>query len=108
MQDVRGISVTDKALIGAFMQGAIYSWIKDAKKGDRFAVRDLVGGANKYWDGTPLHVLFLKHKALKKSDAAANKQAGIELGWLVKTLLEADKRRFRQIRGFVNTYEWVD
>lgn len=45
LREVHGISDIHKSLIKAFMQGAVYSWVKN-RKGDSFAVRDLMGGEN--------------------------------------------------------------
>ena len=107
LRDVRGISDTDKALIKAFMQGAVYSWVKN-RKGEQLAVRDLVGGENFEWMGTPLYVLYEKHINAGKSIKPAIKAAAIDLGWLVKTVLSQDKRTFEAGKGgLVSTYRWV-
>lgn len=60
LREVYGIDDFQKALIKAYMQGAIYSWVKN-KKGELFAIRDLVGGENYEWAGTPLYALWEKH-----------------------------------------------
>ena len=41
----------------AFLQGAVYCWCKN-RKDDWFAARDLLGGNNYYWQGTPLIPLY--------------------------------------------------
>ena len=103
LRDVYGISDADKALIKAFMQGAVYCWVKN-RQGDWFAVRDLMGGMNADWNGTPLQVLFEKHIDVGKDEDQAFTAAGIDLGWLVKTILDEDSRTFEVVTEEVNKY----
>lgn len=110
LRDVSGITADEKDAICRFMQGAVYAWVKD-HRGEPFAVRDLMGGANFEWEGTPLYVLFAKHKEQGKDNQAAIRAAGRDLGWLVKAVLETDKRTFVVGKaggktGPVNTYRW--
>jgi hypothetical protein len=106
LRDVSGISDDDKNLIKAFMQGAVYCWVKN-RRDEWFAVRDLMGGPNFNWDGTPLQVLFDKHIEAGKYEDSAVKAAGIDLGWLVKTVLDEDRRTFEIIKEeLVNKYRW--
>jgi len=107
LREVKGIEPSAMALIGAYMQGAIYSWVKNLS--DRpFSVRDLVGGENYDWNGTPLIVLYEKHMNQGKDEDSAVKAAGIDLGWIVKSLLSEDKRTFDVgTNGLVKTYRWV-
>ena len=107
LQTVSCISDEDIQLIKAFMQGTIYSWIKN-RKDEWFAVRDLMGGENFEWQGTPLYVLYLKHVNSGKNEDDAIKGAAIDLGWIVKSLLSEDKRTFEStVAGQVSTYKWV-
>ncbi len=106
LRDVTGINDSEKALIKAFMQGAIYSWVKNCDK--PFAVRDLVGGENFDWNGTPLQVLYNKHISVGKTHEAAVEDAAKDLGWLVKAVLDEDKRTFEVGKaGLVSSYKWV-
>jgi hypothetical protein len=107
IREVSGLSDDQRNAIRHFMQGAVYCWVKN-RKSERFAVRDLMGGQNTRWHGTPLMVLYENHKARGKDDAAAIEAAGQDLGWLVKRFLSEDKRTFEfDNAGFVNTYRWV-
>jgi len=107
LRDVRGIGDTEITLIKAFMQGAVYSWVKN-RIDEPFAVRDLVGGENFDWDETPLIALYEKHINGGKDNASAIKAAARDLGWLVKTVLAEDKRTFIPSKaGLVNHYRWV-
>jgi hypothetical protein len=90
LRDVSGISEIEKELIKAFMQGAVYCWVKN-RKDEQFAVRDLMGGENFDWNGTPLQALYDKYNRAGKDDKSAIKAAAIDLGWIVKSLLDADK-----------------
>jgi hypothetical protein len=106
-RDVRGISDHEKTLIKTFMQGAVYSWIKN-QKDKSFSVRDLMGGENFEWEGTPLQVLYEKHLSKGKSNTEAIEAAAKDLGWLVKTVLIDDKRTFTSdISGLVRSYCWI-
>jgi hypothetical protein len=107
LRDVTGITESDKALIKAFMQGAVYSWAKN-RKDEAFAVRDLVGGENFEWSGTPLYVLYEKHIGQGKNSAEAIEAAAKDLGWLTKTVLAEDKRTFIPSKSeLVSHYRWV-
>lgn len=111
LRDVYGISDSEKSLIKTFMQGAIYCWIKN-RMGEPFAVRDLMGGENFEWAGTPLHALYLKHISTGKGDDEAIKSAAKDLGWLTKTVLSEDKRTFEAGKvggpdGEVSSYRWI-
>jgi hypothetical protein len=107
LREVHGIGDTEKAQIKAFLQGAVYCWVKN-RKGEPFAVRDLVGGENGNWSGTPLQVLYAKHVGQGKDDEAASDAAGRDLGWLVKSVLAEDKRTFEASKdGLVSSYRWI-
>ena len=106
LQDLTGIEDDERRLIKAFMQGAVYCWVKNRLR-EPFAVRDLMGGANFEWAGTPLYVLFQKHSRMGKDDETAVKDAGKDLGHLTKAVLYEDKRTFvRGMAGLVRSYYW--
>jgi len=89
------------------MQGAIYAWAKNfpAKP---FAVRDLVGGENGDWTGTPLFALYEAYIKHGECDEVAQSHAAQDLGWIVKNLLNNDKRTYVNTKpDDVNHYEWV-
>ena len=107
LRDVLGIDNSKKSHIKAFMQGAIYCWVKNCK-GKPFSVRDLMGGANFEWAGTPLYALYEKHIEQGKDDDSAVESAGKDLGWLMKTVMAEDKRTFEAGKaGLVSSYRWV-
>lgn len=107
LRNVTGITDEQALLIRVFLQGAVYSWVKN-RKDEQFAARDLVGGDNFEWSGTPLIVLFEKHVALDKDDDSAIAAAAKDLGWLLKRVLHEDKRHFVAGRsGLTAGYTWV-
>ncbi len=59
IRKVYGITDKEKNRILNFLQGAVYYWCKN-RKGEWFSLRDLMGGENYYWEGTPLVVLYEK------------------------------------------------
>ena len=107
LRTVHGITEEQAQAITTFMQGAVYCWVKN-RKDEPFAVRDLMGGENFLWEGTPLQVLYDKHVHGGKNHDAAVEAAGKDLGWLTKSMLHADKRTFRADHaGLVASYQWV-
>jgi hypothetical protein len=50
IRQVTGITLEQELLMRAFLQGAVYSWVKN-RTGEQFAARDLVGGENFEWEG---------------------------------------------------------
>ncbi len=107
VRDVHGITEEQKALIKAYLQGAVYSWVKN-RMGEQFAARDLVGGENFEWEGTPLYPLYQKHIDSGKGIDEAIEAAAKDLGWLMKVVLSEDKRHFEVGRsGLTAGYRWV-
>lgn len=107
LRNVSGILPTQKTAIKSFMRRAIYAWIRN-RPGQVFAVRDLVGGPNWDWSGTPLYDLFDRHHKAGKNNASAMKRAAIDLGWLVKSVLAEDKRSFLSTKTWrANGYSWI-
>lgn len=105
---VNKISELELKLIKAFIQGAIYSWAKNIGRDKWFAVRDLFGGDNFYWQGTPLEVLWKKQKLLGKSNEDAIKGAAKDLGWITKSVIDEDKRSFETRKAnLVRQYKWT-
>src|ERR1700686_1203379 len=98
LRDVHGIDEAKKAKIKAFLQGAVYCWVKN-RKDEQFAARDLVGGENVDWQGTPLYPLYHKHTDSGKDNEAAFEAAGKDLGWLLKSVLAEDKRTFEAAKS---------
>ena len=110
LRKVSGLTDTETQRIKDYMLGSIYCWIKNQKDGDSslwFAVRDLVGGENTNWDGTPLDVIYKKHLHEKTSDEAF-KQAAKDIGWIMKSVIFEDKRLFETKKeGMVRKYRWI-
>jgi len=104
LREPSGVEERDRELIRAFMQGAVYSWVKN-RHDEYFAVRDLVGGLNTDWNGTPLQILYDRHIDAGKDEQEAFEAAAKDLGWIVKTLLSDDRRIFQvEKTGLVNSY----
>lgn len=102
------ISDDELAKIKCFLQGAVYSWVKN-RKGETFAARDLVGGDNYDWHGTPLIVLYYKHINAGKNDHAAIDEAAKDIGWILKMVIHEDKRTFEDSDvGMAKGYRWIE
>lgn len=73
-------------------------WCKN-RSDEWFSIRDLMGGDNFYWEGTPLICLWEKNK-----DVVA---AGKDAGWLLKKVISDDKRTFETKKEeLVRKYRW--
>ncbi len=104
---VKGITETQVSAITSYLRGAVYCWCATSPQ-QPFAARNLVGGVNFEWQGTPLYPLFEKHIAKGKSIDAAIKDAGRDLGHLLKRTVLEDKRSFQTYRAaLVRHYRWV-
>jgi len=107
INDVHGLTDTERALISAFLLGAVYCWIKN-KKDQPFSLRDLVGGENTYWGNIPLHAIYKKHTDLGKDPHSAFEDAAKDAGWLLKRVINDDQRSFNFVKlGLVNSYSWI-
>lgn len=99
IRDVHGISGKQKQGIIDFLQGAVYCWCKN-RPDEWFSMRDLMGGDNFYWEGTPLMSLYEKHISKGKNNPEAIDRAGKDSGWLLKRVISDDKRGFKTKRRF--------
>ena len=91
-----------------YLLGAVQAWCRD-RHGEWFAARDLLGGANYYWQGTPLMPLYdyyLEHS--DGDDEYAVREAGRAAGNLLKrVLIEDSKRTYETRQGYTREYRWV-
>lgn len=89
-----------------YLLGAVQSWCRDRKE-QWFAARDLLGGANYYWQGTPLYPLFTYYQQFGDDDYAVT-QAGRAAGRLLKrVLIEDEKRTYETRQRYTREYRWV-
>lgn len=91
-----------------YLQGAVHVWCRD-RHGEWFAARDLLGGANYYWQGTPLMRLYEYYmEQSDEDDEYSITQAGRTAGHLLKrVLIEDSKRRYEVRQGYTREYRWV-
>lgn len=104
---VNGISAQDEQRIRDFLQGAVYCWCKN-REDEWFGLSDLMGGPNVQWSGTPMYVLYEKHINQDKSHEDAFDAAAKDGGWLLKRLINDDKREFEtKIEKQHREYLWL-
>lgn len=104
VREVTGISEDEKQCICYFLQGAVYCWCKNKDRG-WFALRDLMGGENYYWQGTPMLALYHKHEGQALDPV---NEAGKDAGWLLKSVIASDKRLFdTKVEALVRHYKWI-
>lgn len=103
IRDVLNITDNEKQQIFDFLQGAVYCWCKN-RPAEWFSMRDLMGGDNYYWEGTPLLVLYTKHENSGKQWEAAVKDSG----WILKRVINEDKRLFETKKEeLIRKYRWI-
>lgn len=108
IRNVGGISAEELQRIMDFLQGAVYCWCKNRPE-EWFAVRNLMGGENFNWNDTPLQVLYDKHCSNGLDDEEANKAAGKDCGWILKRVVNDDRRQFETKKeALVRHYKWVE
>lgn len=107
IRDVYDITEEEKQRIIDFLQGAVYCWCKN-RPDEWFSMRDLMGGENYYWEGTPLLVLYTKHENKGKNSETAVKDAGKDSGWILKRVTNNDQRQFETKKEeLIRKYKWV-
>ena len=115
-RNISSLNDSEKQHAKDFLQGLVYCWCKN-QPDKEFAAQYLVGGENKDWNGTPLQQVYdhyLEHykkdgKTEKEAEGSAHDQAAKDVGWLLKSMLHDDKRKFKQIKGGrVNSYKWLN
>ena len=103
VRDVTGLTADELTRIRAFLQGAVYCWCT-GRPGDWFSLRDLMGGPNRNWQGTPLFALYQKHHPAPD----AEERAGHDGGWLLKRVITDDPRTFdTREAAQIRQYRWV-
>ena len=107
-RNVNGFSETEIDEMCAFLQGAVYCWCK-INQDKWFAARDLIGGDNFFWEGTPLFRLYeYYHNGDEQNAEYAKNEAGKAAGHLLKRVLIEDKRIFDTTEGFrTRCYVWT-
>jgi len=107
IREVSGISEVEKKAILNFLQGAVYCWCKNREE-KWFSMRELMGGNNRDWNGTPLFVLYEKHINEGKTSSESFELAGRESGWLLKKVIKDDARNFKtKKKDIIRKYYWV-
>lgn len=85
------LSETEIELAKAYIKGAVHGFCNNNPELD-FSARILFGGDNRDWHNTPLQDIYEYHKNANHPNSAS--QAGIDVGWLLKEVLEEDVRTF--------------
>lgn len=108
-RNIRGVNKRDLRRMRDYLLGAVHSWCRD-RHGEWFAARDLLGGANYYWQKTPLELLYELYLEKSAGDKDYSKrQAGIAAGHILKRVLAEDKKRKYETRlAFTREYRWVE
>lgn len=108
IRKVHGFSERQLENMRCYLLGAAHVWTRD-RKGEWFAARDLLGGANYYWVGTPLMDLYTYYKGNDDNNIEyAVEEAGKAAGRLLKQALEEDSKRTYETReGYTREYRWV-
>lgn len=101
---VNGITATQRRTILAFLQGAVYCWCKN-RKDEPFAARDMIGGDNNDWRGTPLMALYEYYLGGNENNSDyAIAEAGKAAGRLLFDVIANDRRVFETWESFTRMY----
>lgn len=103
---VRGLQKKDLLEMEKFLQGLVYTFCKQ-RGSEKFFLRDLLGGENFYWQGTPMFLLYKRQLDTGKSKQEAFRQAAKDAGKILKIVLDKDKREFILHNGWRLSYEWT-
>lgn len=107
-QNVHGFSEAELQRMRDYLLGAVQAWCRD-RHGEWFAARDLLGGANFYWQGTPLIRLYEFYMEQSDEDNDYSiRQAGRAAGHILKRVLIEDTKRTYETRiAYTRQYCWV-
>lgn len=107
-RNVWGIDEPELQRMRDYLLGAVQVWCRDRHE-EWFAVRDLLGGANFFWQGTPLMRLFEYYMEKSGEDSEYSiRQAGRAAGHLLKrVLIDDSKRNYETRQGYTREYRWV-
>lgn len=105
---VNGFTNLEIQMMKSFLQGAVYCWCKN-RPDEWFAARDLLGGENYFWEGTPLYRLYeVYYNEGENEQEYAISEAGKAAGRLLKIVLLEDKREFECHKGYnAKSYRWT-
>ena len=110
LKNIGGLSNQQKNRAMDFIRQKVHAWCGN-HPGKQFAARDLFGGNYANWTGTPLQAVYInryKQQSPTLTAAAkarkAKKQAGRDVGWLLKRTLHNDPRKFQQYKKRVKHY----
>lgn len=110
LREISWIRPIDEVCIKAYLQGAVYCWCKNHRVGEgseHFSARTFLGEVNFYWEGTPLYILYAYHFHECGDPESARKKAAVDAGYLLKAVIEEDKRTYdTDIEGLVRAYWW--
>jgi hypothetical protein len=107
IRNVNDITDNEYQRIYDYLQGAVYCWCKN-RKGEWFSARELFGGENFDWNGTPLIKLFEKHIKKGKNEDDSIKDAGKDVGWILKKVIDDDSRDFETKKEeLIRKYLWL-
>lgn len=83
------ISEGDMNCAKTYIMGVVHGFCNN-NENQHFSVQILFGGENKDWRGTPLQVIYEYYA--QKGYFDADKRAARDVGWLLKTVLQEDKK----------------
>ncbi len=104
------LSAADEELCKAYIKGAVHSFCKN-NPDQYFSVQTLFGGRNTIWSDVPLDKIY-QYYVTEKPEQRADRQAGIDVGNLLKKVLDEDKQFSYELKeekdNIFNEYRAVD
>lgn len=98
---------TKEDKIKSHLLGSVYSWCNNNDDA-WFNTRNFVANNNKDWSNTPLIYLYTRRISSGMTDAEAHKEARLDLGKILKSVVHDDVRYYETkiIKGQRN-YRWL-
>lgn len=88
------INSAQKSDIERFLQRLYNTFLNTHQKDCEFSARDLVGGYNRDWSGTPLINVYNEYYKIYNDRDAAYKISARDIGWFLISAVNSDSKCF--------------
>lgn len=93
--------------IRSYLLGSVYTWCNNNHDA-WFNIRSFVADENKDWSNTPLIYLYTRRISSGMTDAEAHKQARLDLGKILKSVVHDDVRYYEtRLINARRNYRWL-
>lgn len=104
---VHGVDRAHQDAIRAYLHEKVSEWCASHATGSGFAARDLIGGENRNWVGTPLQYLYDYYRRRNRGDVYAYREAAKAAGRILKGVIDIDEDHTFHITGGYRTVRYI-